>query len=308
MPELKEQKIKFFVDNKDNKEIDINKTIEENQIKKNTTIVIIPEEQLYKENNSNQGNVNDVKISVIMEDENQNSDSFICKINDKFSSLELELLKKYPLLNGKKLNYLIDNKKIDISKTLQQNNITDGSTIYYKIEKSIGGDEEISVIIKSSNQSIKSAFICKKSEKFKELEQKIYERFPVLKNKEHFYLCNGNRIDIEKTIEENKIKNSDQLLYNEIEENEDIEENEEINVIIKSTDQNIEISFNCKKSDKFKVLEDKLYEKYPNLNNEKHFYLCNGNRIDTEKTIEENKIKNKDQLLYNIDLYDDEEV
>ena len=276
------------MDNKDNKEIDINKTIEENQIKKNTTIIIIPEEQLYKENNSNQGNVNDVKISVIMEDENQNSDSFICKINDKFSSLELELLKKYPLLNGKKLNYLIDNKKIDISKTLEQNNITNGSTIYYKIEKNIGGDEEISVIIESLNQSIKSSFICKKSEKFKELEQKIYERFPDLKKKEHYYVGNGGIIDIEKTIEENKIKNSDHIIYNEIEEN---EENKEINVYIGSTDQNINFSIKCKKSDKFKDLEDKLYEKYPDLRNEKHFYLCNGIRVDIEKTIKENNIK-----------------
>ena len=257
------------MDNKDNKEIDINKTIEENQIKKNTTIIIIPEEQLYKENNSNQGNVNDVKISVIMEDENQNSDSFICKINDKFSSLELELLKKYPLLNGKKLNYLIDNKKIDISKTLEQNNITNGSTIYYKIEKNIGGDEEISVIIESLNQSIKSSFICKKSEKFKELEQKIYEKYPNLKNEKHFYLCKGNIIDIEKAIEENKIKDNDIILINitndtiitfkaEINNNPD---NEDISVIIKSMNQDFKSSFICKKTDKFVALKQKLYLK-----------------------------------------------
>jgi len=48
MPALKKQKIKFLLDNK---EIDINKTIEENQIKKNTTIVIIPNEKLYEESN-----------------------------------------------------------------------------------------------------------------------------------------------------------------------------------------------------------------------------------------------------------------
>ena len=172
-------------------------------------------------NKGNNENANNGKISVIMEDENQNSYSFICQISDKFLSLEKKLFKKNPSLENKKLNYLINNKKIDISKTLEENNITDGSIIYYKIQESNNEDDEISVIIKSLDQNIKCPFICKKSEKFKELEQKIYEKYPDLKNKEHFYLCSGKVIDIEKTIEENKIKDNDIILINEIEEDEE---------------------------------------------------------------------------------------
>ena len=167
-------------------------------------------------NKGNNENANNGKISVIMEDENQNSYSFICQISDKFSSLEKKLFKKNPSLENIKLNYLINNNKIDISKTLEENNITDGSIIYYKIQESNNEDDEISVIIKSLDQTIKYPLICKKSEKFKVLQQKLYEKYKDLKKKEHFYVCKGNQIDIEKTIEENKIKDNDIILINEI--------------------------------------------------------------------------------------------
>ena len=70
------------------------------------------------------------------------------------------------------------------------------------------------MIITSTDQAIKYPIICKKSDNFKELEQKIYKKFPDLKQKEHYFLCNGNIIDIEKTIEENKLKDGDILMFN----------------------------------------------------------------------------------------------
>ena len=109
-------------------------------------------------------------MSVIIEDENQNSYSLICKKTDYFSSLEKKLFKKEPSLKNKYHYYIINNEKIDISKTIEQNNITDSSTIYYKIgeseEENNKDDEKISVIIKSSSQDFKASFICKGSDKF----------------------------------------------------------------------------------------------------------------------------------------------
>ena len=58
------------------------------------------------------------------------------------------------------------------------------------------------MIIKSSDLAIKSSFICQKGDKFIVLQQKLYEKYPNLKKKEHYYLCNGNIVDIEKTISE----------------------------------------------------------------------------------------------------------
>ena len=304
--------------------MDVNKTLEENQIKnKNTIVINIQKDKINggneteKKNNNkegkdnkiksskinkdkeNKGNLNNDKMSVIIEDENQKSYSLICKKNDIFSSLEIKLFEKDSSLKNKKHNYYVDNKKIDISKTLEQNNITHGTIIYYKIEEN-NEDEEISVIIRTTDQTIKYPIICKKNDKFKILEQKLYKKYPNLENEQHYYICNGIFIDIEKTIEENKIKESDQIIYNIV----DIEENEDINVNIKSSNQNFEFSFKCKKSDKFELLEKKLYEKYPDLKNEKHYYLCDGMKIDIGKTIEENKIKDNANISFNIDIYD----
>ena len=233
-----------------------------------------------------------------MKDEKQKLYSFICKKTDIFSSLEIKLFEKEPSLKNKKLNYFVDDKRIDISKTIEQNNIADSSIIFFKKEEDNNEDKEISVIIRSSDQRFTSSFICKRSDNFKELEQKIYKRFPDLMQKEHYFLCNGNIITIEKTIEENNINDGNILVINYIEENEDICVN------IKSSEQNIEFSIKCKKSDKFKDLVEKFYEKYTDLKNEQHHFVYNENKIDIEKTLEQNKIKDNDIIIYNNGLFD----
>ena len=267
------------MDNKDNKEIDINKTIEENQIKKNTTIIINPKEKFYEGNNNknkisennnkeekikenkinnkeenkdkdnkeenggenkdreNKGenkdndnkeenkdndkkkedkrNINNKEISMIMKDGNQNIYEFKCKKTDELCSLKQKLFDKDKSLTNQKINFFINEKKIDISNTIEQSNITNDTIITFKAEINNNPDnEDISVIIKSVNQDFKSSFICKKTDKFVALKQKLYEKNPKLNKKPIYFLNNGQAIDEEKTIEENKIKDSDILIYN----------------------------------------------------------------------------------------------
>lgn len=207
-PELKGKTIQFFLDDR---EIHTNKTIEENKIKKNCYIIIkIKPEKKSKKNDND-------KISVIIEDEEQKSYSFICKKQDQFSSLVKQYFEKEPQLKNKNHYFMANNNKIDISKTLEENKITNGIVIYYKAveDKDEDEDEEdICVIIKSTAQDFKSSFICKKSDKFKDLQEQLYERKKDLKDKYLYYVCAGNPIDIEKTIEENKIKDNDIIVYN----------------------------------------------------------------------------------------------
>ena len=148
-------------------------------------IPIVEFNQLYKnftisKNKENIENIKNNQLSVIIKDEYQKLHSLICKKTDYFSSLEIELFKKDLSLKDQKHYYIANEKKIDISKTIEQNNITDSSIIYYKIEEreenNNEDDEEISVIIKSMNLDFKSSFLIKKSDKFKVLEQKLYER------------------------------------------------------------------------------------------------------------------------------------
>ena len=75
---------------------------------------------------------------------------------------------------------------------------------------------------------------------------------------------------------------------------------------IKSFDENFEFSFKCKKSDKFKDLEEKLYKKNPDLKNVEHHFTYNEIKIDTEKTLEQNKIKDNANIIYNNGLFDKE--
>ena len=72
-------------------------------------------------------------------------------------------------------------------------------------------------------------------------------------------------------------------------------------VIINSTGQDINIPIACKKTDKFKVLEEKLYEKKPYLKNIYHYYLFGGKYIDVEETLKKLNIKNGDKILVNND-------
>ena len=186
-----------------------------NQLYKN---VNISKNENNRKNREDRENRENNLLSVIIEDENQNSYSLICKKTDYFSSLEKKLFKKEPSLKNKYHYYIINNEKIDISKTIEQNNITDSSTIYYKIgeseEENNKDDEKISVIIKSSSQDFKASFICKGSDKFKVLVQDLYKKIPELKNKLLYYLYNGDMIDVEKTIKENNIKDSAIIIYN----------------------------------------------------------------------------------------------
>ena len=56
----------------------------------------------------------------------------------------------------------------------------------------------------------------------------------------------------------------------------------------------------CKKSDIFKSLITKLFEKFPEYKKkDKIFFVANGDKIDENKTVLENKIKNGDIIILN---------
>ena len=65
----------------------------------------------------------------------------------------------------------------------------------------------------------------------------------------------------------------------------------------------IDYSIICKKTDKFNIIENKLYEAYPELRQTENTFLFNGYIINKAKTIEENGIRNNDKIL--LQLIDD---
>ena len=78
----------------------------------------------------------------------------------------------------------------------------------------------------------------------------------------------------------------------------DLKEGEQLlTLIFVSFDQKIHYSFICKNTEIFSMVEKRLYEVYPNYEEEENYFLVSGNKIIKTKTLEENKIKNSDVIM-----------
>ena len=75
-------------------------------------------------------------------------------------------------------------------------------------------DNIISVIFKTMDQKIQYSVPCRKTDSFSKIEKKLYKEYPEYKEKNRYFLVNGNQFDVNKTIEENNIKNSDVIIMN----------------------------------------------------------------------------------------------
>ena len=127
----------------------------------------------------------------------------------------------------------------------------------------------------------------------------------------------------DKIINEEKIKNDNlnkslkEELENLLKKKKDIKEleneiklfksyckfsQEEKLISIKFISANKKINFNiiAKNTDKFLKIEVILYEKYPKYANSKNFFLVNGNRINRNRSLQDNKIKNNDVITLQI--------
>jgi len=95
---------------------------------------------------------------------------------------------------------------------------------------------------------------------------------------------------MEKLVEKEELLKNMKLRYPfEIAEGEKI-----MTVNIISVEHNITHSIICKNTHKFNYLENKLYEKYPELLESENYFITCGNKVNKYKTLEENKIKDND--------------
>ena len=81
------------------------------------------------------------------------------------------------------------------------------------------GDKLMSLIFNSADQVIHHSVICKNNELFSNVENRLYDDgFPEYKESENFFTFNGLKINKNKTVEENNIKNSDVIILNVIDD------------------------------------------------------------------------------------------
>ena len=84
-------------------------------------------------------------------------------------------------------------------------------------------DKPISLIFSTQDNIIQTSLVCYPNDKFSDVVNKIYEKevYPEYKNKPKYYLSNGERIEENKTIEQNKFKDGNKVFIVFIEEESD---------------------------------------------------------------------------------------
>ena len=129
----------------------------------------------------------------------------------------------------KKNQFLLDNKEEKIDKSATK----DAFNIIFEKEKEIKilkaklkrfpfelneGEKLMSVIFSSSGNSLYQSIICKNTEKFNNVENRLYDIdiYQKYSESENYFLVKGRKINRSKTLEQNGIKDSDIIVLNEI--------------------------------------------------------------------------------------------
>jgi len=70
-------------------------------------------------------------------------------------------------------------------------------------------------------------------------------------------------------------------------------------IIFQSVDSKIHYAIICKNTDRFNMIENILYDIYPEYIENENYFIVNGNKINKNKTIEQNNIKYSDIVVLN---------
>ena len=111
-----------------------------------------------------------------------------------------------------------------------------------------------------------------------------------------------NDTEISQSLNENKTKKEDSELKKENDDNCQkrktfLESNNVIAVNFITGDNRINKPMACKTNYTFKSIEEKLYREYPEIKDDKTYFIVNGTPINRETTFEDNKIKDGDNIL-----------
>ena len=162
--------------------------------------------------------------NIIIDSKNSSSENknkeYINKINElekKIKELELEIKEKDIKIEEEKiknenLNRTIKDLKNISNKNFQRSNIIELENeikLFRKYCNFSEGEKLISIKFISGGKDIDFPIITKNTEKFIKIEAMLYEKYPKYTDTENFFVVGGNKINRNKTLEENNIKNND---------------------------------------------------------------------------------------------------
>ena len=78
------------------------------------------------------------------------------------------------------------------------------------------GESILPLIFVAGDLSVHYALICKDSEKFNQVENRLYEIFPEYSEIENYFFANGAKINRFKTLKENRLKYSNIVMMREV--------------------------------------------------------------------------------------------
>ncbi len=146
-------------------------------------------------------NINNLN-SLLLEEKNKNNE-----LNEKIKKLEENIKENFSSEIINELHKVIDNNKNQIDKLKEK-------LERYPFEL-LPGEKMISIIFSSLKKDVHYSVICKNTDKFVNVELKLYNDYPEYNDGEdNFFTVNGKKILKYKTLEENGIKNSDVILLN----------------------------------------------------------------------------------------------
>ena len=186
--------------------------------------------------------------------------------------------------------YYIEEELNNLKNELEKNKINEDET-RSKISEKPFEETERNIIVK--NDQVK--------------EENLLQ---LLKDKEKDIIKLKDQVN-QKDKEINLLKNENKKQIIEIKELESenpykLKKNEKlITIIFVSSDQKLHYSLICKNTQKFALVEQELYDIFPEYKETENFFLFKGEEINRNKTIEEINIKFSDQIM--LLQYDDKD-
>ena len=166
-------------------------------------------------------NLKNIKIIEKIKDENDKINKEINELKEVINNLEKELKEE------KNKNIILKDSH-EINNTLNKNNESLYKIIIDKDEeikilrtklnrfpfKLNEGEKLITVIFTTYDESLYYSIICKNTERFSTIENKLYDSYSEYSNPGNYFIFNGRKINKVKTLEENGIKNNSIIILN----------------------------------------------------------------------------------------------
>ena len=115
------------------------------------------------------------------------------------------------------------NKKInELEKLIQQNNFQIKNlkkNISEKDNKLSEKKNLMTIIISTFDEGINFSFICENTDKFKKIKEAFYNNFPEYIKIKSIFIIRQKEIDVNKSIEDNNIRNNDIIILKKLNKN-----------------------------------------------------------------------------------------